>query len=364
MALLIQPMIHAKSSGVMFTAHPNTGDRNTVIIHAIHGLGDRLVRGEVIPDEWLNIQDDIRCHRNQHHAIDQEEAKKLFHLAKDVEHFFGEPQDIEWSISNDGIYILQSRKITFLPERQTSMNQYVPKGFWIRETSHFPHPLKPFSLTALLPMINRAMKEMYDLIPMLIETMELREIDGYIYGRFVPLGNQDPKPLPVWVMSILSKLDPRLRKRIQACERAMEQDIHFRTIQKWYDQDKAKLMIQLDRYKAIGPADLSDKSLLDNIFELISFAERCYILHMKLNSAYSFVLGEFFIFVKELLGWESHQVLDLFYGLSSQSVEPAREINKLARWATKNPELIKIMDESPVDLIKRIEQVESGNRMG
>ncbi|MBI2577739.1 MAG: phosphoenolpyruvate synthase, partial [Candidatus Wildermuthbacteria bacterium] len=41
------------SSGVMFTADPETGFRNAVVLQAAWGLGESIVQGKVIPDEFV-----------------------------------------------------------------------------------------------------------------------------------------------------------------------------------------------------------------------------------------------------------------------------------------------------------------------
>ncbi|MGH2357101.1 MAG: PEP/pyruvate-binding domain-containing protein, partial [Candidatus Limnocylindria bacterium] len=50
MSLLVQRMVAARVAGVAFSADPLLGSRNVVVIHAVKGLGDALVSGEVNPD--------------------------------------------------------------------------------------------------------------------------------------------------------------------------------------------------------------------------------------------------------------------------------------------------------------------------
>src|SRR5579859_2708327 len=51
-AVLVQRMVDASSAGVAFTANPVTGDRSEVIVSAVRGLGERLVSGDAVPEEW------------------------------------------------------------------------------------------------------------------------------------------------------------------------------------------------------------------------------------------------------------------------------------------------------------------------
>ena len=52
MALLVQEMVDARVSGVMFTVSPLTGSWQEMPVEAVWGLGERLVSGQVVPDRY------------------------------------------------------------------------------------------------------------------------------------------------------------------------------------------------------------------------------------------------------------------------------------------------------------------------
>jgi len=53
MAVVVQRMVDARSSGVMFTQSPVNGDRSVVALDASWGLGSAVVGGEVTPDSYV-----------------------------------------------------------------------------------------------------------------------------------------------------------------------------------------------------------------------------------------------------------------------------------------------------------------------
>ena len=53
MAVVIQRMVPAEVSGVLFTANPATGDLDEMIVNASYGLGEAIVSGEVTPDTYV-----------------------------------------------------------------------------------------------------------------------------------------------------------------------------------------------------------------------------------------------------------------------------------------------------------------------
>ena len=53
MAVVVQRMVAAEVSGVLFTANPTTGDRSEIIVNSSFGLGEAIVAGEVTPDTFV-----------------------------------------------------------------------------------------------------------------------------------------------------------------------------------------------------------------------------------------------------------------------------------------------------------------------
>jgi pyruvate,water dikinase len=146
-AVIVQELVHARASGVMFTQHPRTGDRSLVVIEASHGLGEAVVGGEVIPDlfevnkitgqiherrlgtkavehrlaaDGQSVQTrPVEPERQQTWSIDDAEVAALLSMAADLEAALGRGLDIEWAIGGTAsnpdeavLFALQVRPIT------------------------------------------------------------------------------------------------------------------------------------------------------------------------------------------------------------------------------------------------------------
>jgi phosphohistidine swiveling domain-containing protein len=127
----------------LFTANPVNGERSEIIINSSFGLGEAVVGGQVIPDTYVvdrknlsvketmigskaqkiisdgeqgtKTQDVSEDERNQS-SLSKEFLKDLTSVSLDIEQLFdGVPQDIEWAISGNKLWLLQSRPITNLP---------------------------------------------------------------------------------------------------------------------------------------------------------------------------------------------------------------------------------------------------------
>ncbi|HSM56830.1 MAG TPA: PEP/pyruvate-binding domain-containing protein, partial [Candidatus Sulfomarinibacteraceae bacterium] len=53
LAVVVQKMVPAKVSGVLFTANPNSGARDELLVEASFSLGEALISGQVTPDTFL-----------------------------------------------------------------------------------------------------------------------------------------------------------------------------------------------------------------------------------------------------------------------------------------------------------------------
>jgi len=145
-AVVVQKMIQSEMSGIAFSVHPVTQDRNQLIIEAGFGLGEAIVLGQITPDSYVvekqprriidkNVQTQSRgLYRadkggNEWHDIPKEQGKKqvlsdeeileFSEIILKIENHYGFPVDVEWTKAADKFYILQSRPITTLKTSET-----------------------------------------------------------------------------------------------------------------------------------------------------------------------------------------------------------------------------------------------------
>jgi len=145
MAVAVQKMVNAKTSGVAITMDPTTGDRSKITIDASYGVGEMVVSGTVTPDNILLdkvMLTVVRLHIGDKHAelvpdpvmhslverevseerrrvrcLSDDELHAVASMAKRAEKHYGCPQDIEWALDADlpdgaNLLLLQSRPET------------------------------------------------------------------------------------------------------------------------------------------------------------------------------------------------------------------------------------------------------------
>ena len=90
------------------------------MIESTLGLGEKLVQGEIIPDNFIADKQTLEIKskdlaEQDKQTISDENIKEIVELGKKIENHYGKPQDIESAIDKqDKIWILQSRPITTL----------------------------------------------------------------------------------------------------------------------------------------------------------------------------------------------------------------------------------------------------------
>ena len=111
MAVVVQQMVRADISGVLFTADPVDGSRTKMVGNFVHGVGEKLVGGESQTSSFT-----LERPRYRYNGPSEFEkfARRLYSLATRLERDLGSPQDIEWVIEGNKTYIVQSRPITTL----------------------------------------------------------------------------------------------------------------------------------------------------------------------------------------------------------------------------------------------------------
>ena len=116
MAVIVQHMVEPAAAGVILTADPINGDRDTCIVTAVRGVGERLVGGLAFGDEWTVRGDVATARRQPEQAVSRKQVIELARLARQIAAARGTPQDVEWAIDTHGvIWIVQARPMTALP---------------------------------------------------------------------------------------------------------------------------------------------------------------------------------------------------------------------------------------------------------
>jgi phosphoenolpyruvate synthase/pyruvate phosphate dikinase len=216
LSVIVQRMVFPQASGILFTADPITSNRKLLSIDASFGLGEALVSGLVSADcyqvqegEIVNTRigtkklaiyglkeggtetKQIDPDQQKTQTLTEQQILQLARIGRQIEAYFGCPQDIEWCLVDDTFYIVQSRPITTLypiPEANDQENHvYVSVGHQQMMTDSMkPLGLSFFLLTTRAPMRKAGGRLFVDITPNLASPVN-REILLNTLGQSDPL---------------------------------------------------------------------------------------------------------------------------------------------------------------------------------
>jgi pyruvate,water dikinase len=361
-AVVVQRLVTAEVSGILFTANPVTGGRDEIVINAALGLGEAIVGGLTTPDSFtldratlavrerqtgrqkvetiLAERGTTECllgpERAAQPTLTDTQLARLAEIGINVEHHFGSPQDIEWAHADGRFWVLQTRPITNLPPQPLSDVRWEPpfpgSAWWRRQVvENMPEPLSPlfdelylregleFSIDAMMAFFGMTYFRVEDFVDRPLFTT----VNGYAYLRanYKPFGwNTIPMLLRVtvdefWVM---------FRGEMLAY---------------WREQALPAYLTTVERWKALDLANAPDERLLAGVRELALadarywFACALMIARAKITDA---LLGRFLALAAPGRGLISGTFLR---GFPSPTVDAETELEGLAEQIRASDEL-------------------------
>ncbi len=236
LAVVVQVLVPAEVSGVLFTANPLTGRRDEMVIDASYGLGEAIVSGQVEPDHyavrtgsWKIVERKIgakalviapraggglshntsRAQGQQ--ALTDAQIVELAQLAGRVADHYDFPQDIEWAFVEGQLFLLQARPITSLyplPNPLTALSAANPHVYMsFNSIQGVTEPFTPLGGDVLRLMVKGAFHRLGGQAP---EEVALPIAGGRIFVDVTQL-IRDPRTRRLY-LGLLSNADPGARR--------------------------------------------------------------------------------------------------------------------------------------------------------
>ncbi|MBN1856902.1 MAG: hypothetical protein JW846_08115 [Dehalococcoidia bacterium] len=210
MAVVVQRMVPADVSGIIFTANPLNGDRGVMVINSSWGLGEAIVEGQVDPDTVVvdkqtghitqfdvgdksvktvargdgTVNLDAETPLRAQASLDRTLVAELVRLAGQIEDLFGAHMDIEWGIHDGRVFILQARPITALPAQPLKW-EAPGAGLWIHGGGIMEfqsEPISPMTSSLIEDFFTPLYGEMAPFIRTAASWPAVRVINGHLYS--------------------------------------------------------------------------------------------------------------------------------------------------------------------------------------
>ena len=293
MGVVVQVMVNADVSGILFTANPTSGNRSELVVNASFGLGEAIVGGQVTPDTYVvdrvsfDTKEEIVSAKQEmtvpagndgttsqpvpegkrnESSLSPELLRELAELSLKVERLFdGLPQDIEWASSEGQCHLLQARPITNLPPPPLDVTWAPPsegtKLIRRQVVENMPEPLSPlFDELYLSVGLEEAIDQFLiefgmrgDDVSLFLDRPMFLTVNGYAYCRGSyrwswRLLRAFPKILYAYVV-----VTPKLLRNLQG---------------QWRDAALPAYLKKIERWKSIDVTNVTDEELLSGMREL------------------------------------------------------------------------------------------------
>jgi rifampicin phosphotransferase len=358
MAVVVQRMAPARMSGVAFTANPLTGERGEIVVNASTGLGESLVSGEVIPDTYVvdkaskSIQQytggtepetpresvgvlTARATAGRSAAqtvMRTHEIRLLTETVIRIEELFATPMDVEWTMSDGQLAIVQARPITALPPQPLRWDA-PGAGVWVHGGGIMEFQIEPISpLTASL-------------------------IEGFfstVYARMAPFIRTSASWPPVRVVNghLYSCLTYRVRPwHIPSVARLVAQ--HLTSPSRW-PAERDSYEAALRRVSSPPVAALSAEAIVARLEDILQAFFRYYFHYASMVQVLTNAEGKFNRFYERHVRSQGDPEPSLFLqGLSSRITESQESLRALSRQVAANAELKAFLDRNGTDWLDR-----------
>lgn len=368
MGVVVQRMVPADVSGILFTANPTTGNRSEMVINASYGLGEAIVGGHVTPDTYVvdrrngNTKSSIIGRKEnmmvsadgqgivtqavseaqrRSKALSADMIQTLVDASEAIEQHFNAPQDIEWAFADNSLWILQSRPITNLPTAALTDVKWEPprpgaKLIRRQVVEHMPGPLSPlFDELYLRHGLDKSMDAFIKRFGVKLDLGQMLHLpffvtaNGYAYSR------------------VDIKFSWKIIPRIIHVYIKMLPQLLCNAIPRWQEDKLPAYLTVIDQWKKIDPTRATDERLWLGM-QALTLADAFYWFEVSIILGLSKVtdnlLHRFLIKLGEKRGLTSGLFLR---GFPSRTLEAQVDLEAIARKLGASSDLRQLVVATP-----------------
>jgi phosphohistidine swiveling domain-containing protein len=369
-AVIVQRLVDAESSGVLFTANPITGQRDQAMISAAWGLGEAIVGGLVTPDTLVvdkatgrmltrdtadkqvmtvrvesgTEERPVPETKRNAPVLSDEQAAELARLGAQVETFYDMPMDIEWAIAEEKLYLLQARPITTLPQE-----------------AHLPHPEPPPPTEWKLPkgaysaMRNNIVELMAEPLTPLFGTLGLAAVNASMNRLLADFFGQPgimPEDLIITVNEYAyynGSLKTGQIVRILLGSVGIMKHMFTGAVERWTETGRPHYVKTVERWQATPWREFSTIELLDAARQLSEAAIDAYgalvggVIPAAWISEALFTVA----YDKLIKRRDDPTAPTYLLGFDSIPIQAEKKLYDLAEWVRARPELAAHLPDTP-----------------
>jgi len=374
LAVVVQVLVPAEASGILFTANPVNGRRDQMVVNASWGLGEAIVGGAVTPDSLTldkasgnviaretaekrvqtvringGVQEQpVPANLRRAPVLDAGQAAELARLGNQIEALYGMPMDIEWALADRKFAIVQARPITALPEPQPEppTDWKLPKG-------------------AYAAMRNNIVEMMIEPLTPLFSTLGLNAVNtsmGGLLTQFFGQPGMMPEPLIITVNHYAYyngsiKFVPMLKMMLGAP--GIMKRMFTGAVERWTKDNRPRYIATVEHWRSQPWQHSPAVEMLSAVRELAEAAIDAYGSLVSGVIPAAWISEALFTKVYKLLKRRDDPNAPTYLlGFDSLPIQGEKALYDLAQWAQKLTELAEYLQATPTSHL--VVQVEEG----
>lgn len=189
-------------------------------------------------------------------------------------------------------------------------------GVWELEQTHFARPATRYVAEVFPDALSRGFAEGTKRYGLLLDTLRMRMVNDFCYGKFCPVGAPEGAkgPPPKFIFKLLTKLHPEIRRRVKDGALVFEKKLWREDMQRWDSKYKPDSIARNSRLQNTDIARLGDAEFLQHLGEVRDNHVEMIYRHHIFTVPSCFPVGYFLSEVQQWTGLSSGEVLGLLKG--------------------------------------------------
>jgi pyruvate,water dikinase len=208
-------------------------------------------------------------------------------------------------------------------------------GRWELETAHHGlRPLTPFLRDAYQRAFESGIVEPLERYGLPLASVEAKFVHGCLYMRPLAVGEKPGStpnaPPPAFVMKVLTRVHPELRRRAKTAEQAFAQRRWRQEVDEWFDRDRARQVAENRALQAVEPGTLDAVELAAHITAALEHFENGARRNLATHGGDLVPTGDLLAHCEQW-GIDANEAAGLLTGSSPATVETAVLLQPVAR---------------------------------
>jgi pyruvate,water dikinase len=228
--------------------------------------------------------------------------------------------------------------------------------YWERDDTHWPGRLSRWCAEIMVERYAQGIKELAAEHGWLIDGIAIKEVDNCVYFAVVPVGGKARKAPPNFLVPLLLKLVPEMRRRIARMRDDNASGYWERAVDDWVTFRERELLDHAEALLSVDVGGLDDQELADLARRTVDHAGACMKVHFHCHGAGIAAISTLGLELTSEHGFTTAEFAGLITGLSDTTTGPAASQQAIVDAAVAAGGLAQLRNAATLDEVRRIDE--------